>query len=73
MNRLKAITRAGMGACGGKTCSSIIMAIARGEGIKPEEIIDFTSRPLFIEVPFGSLCNYGNTDKVSENDGWSDF
>ena len=73
MNRLKAITRAGMGACGGKTCSSIILNIARSEGIKPEEITGFTSRPLFIEVPFGSLCNYEAGNKSSENGGWSDF
>ncbi|MBU2529602.1 MAG: FAD-dependent oxidoreductase, partial [Elusimicrobia bacterium] len=73
MNRLKAITRAGMGACGGKTCSSIIMNIARSEGIKIEEITDFTLRPLFIEAPFGSLCNYETEDKSPENDGWSDF
>ncbi len=73
MNRLKAITRAGMGACGGKTCSSIIMAIVRSEGINPEEIKDFTQRPLFIEASFGSLCNYKTADKSSGNGGWSDF
>ncbi|MEA3306602.1 MAG: FAD-dependent oxidoreductase [Elusimicrobiota bacterium] len=73
MNRLKAITRAGMGACGGKTCTSIILAIAKGEGIKPEEVKDFTQRPLFIEASLGSLCNHKNTDKSFDNDGWSDF
>lgn len=73
MNRLKAVTRAGMGSCGGKTCSSIIMAIIRSEGINPEEITDFTQRPLFVEVPFGSLCNYESADKPSESGGWSDF
>ncbi len=73
MNRLKAITRAGMGACGGKTCSSIILNIVMKEGINLEEITDFSQRPLFVEVPFGSLCNYEVIDKSSENDGWSDF
>jgi NADPH-dependent 2,4-dienoyl-CoA reductase/sulfur reductase-like enzyme/Fe-S-cluster-containing hydrogenase component 2 len=73
MNRLKAITRAGMGACGGKTCSSIILNIARKEGISLEEITDFSQRPLFVEAPFGSLCNYEAINKSSENDSWSDF
>jgi len=51
MNELKAITRAGMGACGGKTCSYLINRIFREEGVK--EFTPSTPRPLFLEVPLG--------------------
>ncbi|PWH15134.1 MAG: sulfurtransferase [Anaerolineae bacterium] len=53
MNETKAITRAGMGACGGKTCSSIIKRAFRELGIQPAEVTENTLRPLFIEVPLG--------------------
>ncbi|WP_457557015.1 FAD-dependent oxidoreductase [Candidatus Harpocratesius sp.] len=53
MNQLKAITRAGMGACGGKTCTSLIERLFREEGIENEKIVNNTKRPLFIEVPLG--------------------
>jgi len=52
-NELKALTKAGMGACGGKTCTSLINRIFREEGIEHEKIIPGTKRPLFIEVPMG--------------------
>ncbi|MHB8134333.1 MAG: FAD-dependent oxidoreductase [Anaerolineaceae bacterium] len=50
-NEIKAVTRAGMGACGGKTCTTIIKRIFREEGISDEEVTDQTKRPLFMEVP----------------------
>ncbi len=53
MNRLKALTRAGFGACGGKTCKAVIRSILHSEGVSPEEITDFTERPLFAEVELG--------------------
>jgi len=52
-NELKALTKAGMGACGGKTCTSLVNRIFREEGIKLEKIIPGTKRPLFVEVPMG--------------------
>ena len=52
-NELKALTKAGMGACGGKTCTSLINRIFREEGIKQEIITPGTKRPLFVEVPMG--------------------
>jgi len=55
-NELKALTKAGMGACGGKTCTSLINRIFREEGIKQEHIIPGTKRPLFVEVPFGAFA-----------------
>ncbi len=53
MNEIKALTRAGMGACGGKTCTSLIKRIFREEGVTDFE--SFTKRPLFIEVPVKDL------------------
>ncbi len=55
MNEIKALTRAGMGACGSKTCSSLIKRAFQELGISSEEITPNVSRPLFIEVPLGLL------------------
>ncbi len=53
LNHLKAITRAGFGACGGKTCAVLIERICREEGIPGREITAFTDRPLFAETQLG--------------------
>lgn len=50
-NEIKTVTRAGMGACGGKTCTDIIKRIFREEGIPEDEVTNQTKRPLFMEVP----------------------
>jgi len=64
LNRLKAVTRATMGACGGKTCTPLIERIFREEGVPPEEITPNTIRPLFVEVPLGVLSGLkGGEDK----------
>jgi len=55
-NELKALTKAGMGACGGKTCTSLINRIFQEEGIKQENIVPGTQRPLFVEVPMGAFA-----------------
>jgi len=55
-NELKALTKAGMGACSGKTCTSLINRIFREEGIKQEKIVPGTKRPLFVEVPMGAFA-----------------
>jgi NADPH-dependent 2,4-dienoyl-CoA reductase/sulfur reductase-like enzyme/bacterioferritin-associated ferredoxin/Pyruvate/2-oxoacid:ferredoxin oxidoreductase delta subunit len=59
MNQLKALTRAGFGACGGKTCKALIRSIIRSEGVDPGEITDFTERPLFAEVELGFFAGSG--------------
>ena len=46
MNHLKAVTRAGMGACGGKTCPNLVKRLFREEGIPPSQVTDLTQRPL---------------------------
>ncbi|MCD4774563.1 MAG: FAD-dependent oxidoreductase [Candidatus Aegiribacteria sp.] len=63
MNHLKAITRAGFGACGGKTCSILIERICREEGIPDEEVTAFTDRPLFAETQLGWFSGTEDNDE----------
>ena len=56
MNEIKALTRAGMGACGGKTCQTLIRRLFRECGVPEEAIINAVPRPLFVEVPLGTLA-----------------
>ncbi|KKK61682.1 hypothetical protein LCGC14_3011880, partial [marine sediment metagenome] len=60
LNELKALTKAGMGSCGAKTCTSLIYQIFREEGIKIDDITPGTKRPLFIEVPMGIFARVRN-------------
>ena len=55
MNQLKAIVRSGMGGCGGKTCTELILRIFREEGIDPSEVTLPTIRPLVAEVHLGDF------------------
>ena len=59
LNQLKAATRAGMGACGGKTCPGLIKRIFREEGVAPNQITELTQRPIFMEVPLGAFAGVG--------------
>ena len=61
INFIKAITRAGMGACGSKTCRELIYRLFREEGIQVDEITDRVDRPLFIEVSLGAFA------KINDN------
>ncbi len=56
LNELKAVTRAGMGACGGKTCERLIVRLLREAGVSSEDITSGTRRPLFVEVPLGAFA-----------------
>lgn len=60
LNHLKALTRSGMGACGGKTCPSLIKRLYREEGVPLTEVTDFTLRPLLMEVPLGAFAGMGH-------------
>ncbi len=53
INEIKAVSRAGMGACGSKTCNSLIYRLFREEGVPASEVVDNTRRPMFVEVPLG--------------------
>jgi Fe-S-cluster-containing hydrogenase component 2/bacterioferritin-associated ferredoxin len=59
-NELKALTKAGMGSCGAKTCTQLIYQIFREEGITTEIITPGTKRPLFIEVTMGIFAGVRN-------------
>jgi sarcosine oxidase subunit alpha len=63
INQLKALTRAGKGACGSKTCRPIIWRLFEEEGIDLAEVTDRIDRPLFVEVPLGVLAGMQNQDK----------
>jgi len=62
MNEIKAITRAGMGACGGKTCTSLIKRAFRELGIPNSEVTENVLRPLFVEVPLGVFAGIKDED-----------
>jgi sarcosine oxidase subunit alpha len=56
LNQLKAMTRAGMGSCGAKTCRLMIWRIFQEEGIDLGDVTDRVDRPPFVEVPLGILA-----------------
>ena len=56
MNQIKALTRAGMGACGGKTCESLIGQLFRAEGVDLDEVASHTLRPVFVETLLGTFA-----------------
>lgn len=56
INQIKAETRATMGACGGKTCLSLIKKIFREEGVPLDEVTDPPVRPVFVETPLATLA-----------------
>ena len=57
LNQIKAITRAGMGACGSKTCGDLILHLYKEEGVPVEEVTLQTIRPLFSEASLGVFSN----------------
>jgi ferredoxin len=66
VNEIKAVTRAGMGACGSKTCAALIHRLFREEGIPLDDVEENTKRPLFVEVPLGVFA--GTTDRNTKRD-----
>ena len=73
LNQLKAVTRAGMGACGSKTCSVMLTNVFRSEGVDPREVTPFTRRPLFVEAPLGVFSGVKCRTEAEDKAGWSDF
>ncbi|MBI5743444.1 MAG: FAD-dependent oxidoreductase [Elusimicrobia bacterium] len=73
LNQLKAVTRAGMGACGAKTCSAMLLNIFRSEGVDPKEVTAFTKRPLFVEAPLGVFSGVKCQTEADEKASWSGF
>ena len=56
VNEIKTVTRAGMGACGSKTCGSLINFLFHQENVPLEATTPNVARPLFVEVPLGVFC-----------------
>jgi NADPH-dependent 2,4-dienoyl-CoA reductase/sulfur reductase-like enzyme/Fe-S-cluster-containing hydrogenase component 2 len=57
INALKAALRVGMGPCGGKTCTELIMRIYRELGIDLKEVSSPSDRPFTQEVPLKAFLN----------------
>lgn len=56
LNEIKALTRAGLGACGARTCGPLVHRIFREEGVADAEIGEPRRRPLLVEVPLSVLA-----------------
>jgi NADPH-dependent 2,4-dienoyl-CoA reductase/sulfur reductase-like enzyme/ferredoxin len=55
VNQLKSI-RAGMGACGSKTCAPLYAAAFRAAGVDPRQVAEGRLRPLEVELSLGALA-----------------
>jgi NAD(P)H-nitrite reductase large subunit len=66
MNELKIVTRAGMGACGAKTCNMMIHRLFQEQGIPMGQVEDHTKRPIFIEVPLGVFAGAHSQEDEEE-------
>jgi sarcosine oxidase subunit alpha len=60
MNILKATIRTGMGACGGKTCTELILRLYREMGVDLSEVTLPTNRPFTAEIPLGVFAGADN-------------
>ena len=61
-NVLKAVTRASMGGCGGKTCRELVMRLFREEGVALDQVTPPTVRPVVTEVPVDLLAGLAEPD-----------
>jgi sarcosine oxidase subunit alpha len=60
MNQIKAVTRAGMGSCGGKTCTELILGLFRQEGVDLSEVTLPVGRPPEVEVSLAVFAGVRN-------------
>jgi sarcosine oxidase subunit alpha len=63
VNQIKAVTRAGMGACGSKTCGDLIAQLFTEEGVSLKEVTPHTVRPLYVEEPLGLFASASHGKK----------
>jgi NADPH-dependent 2,4-dienoyl-CoA reductase/sulfur reductase-like enzyme/Fe-S-cluster-containing hydrogenase component 2 len=56
MNILKATIRTAMGACGGKTCTELILRLYKEAGVDLDEVTLPTNRPFVSEVPLSAFA-----------------
>lgn len=62
MNILKATIRSGMGACGGKTCTELILRLYSEAGIDLDDVTLPTERPFIAEVPISAFAGIKGGD-----------
>ncbi len=67
LNLIKAITRAGMGACGGKTCESLIVQVMREEGVTIDDITPLSRRPLSTEITLNTFAAEDEYEGKADN------
>jgi sarcosine oxidase, subunit alpha len=70
VNQLKAI-RAGMGACGSKTCGPLYAAAFRAAGVDPGSVAPGRLRPLSAELPLGVLAGRAGAEAAERPGGSS--
>ncbi|HMA76194.1 MAG TPA: (2Fe-2S)-binding protein, partial [Candidatus Krumholzibacteriaceae bacterium] len=63
MNVLKAILRTGMGSCGGKTCTDLILRLFRECGVELSEVTPPTDRPFVAELPLSTFASAEDGEK----------
>ncbi len=68
ISEIKAVTRAGMGSCGAKTCTPLVRRLFREEGVPDAEVVDQPKRPLFVEVPLGTFAGLPGKEGRHERD-----
>lgn len=66
INQIKAVTKASMGACGGKTCLNMIKRMYLAEGVPLSEVTETPVRPVFIEMPVRVLANLAEDEGERE-------
>ena len=66
INQIKAISHATMGACGGKTCLSLIKKMFAAQGISLTDVTDPPFRPVFVEVPVKDFIEHSNESKGND-------
>ena len=69
VNEIKAVTRAGMGACGSRTCRALVQRLFRDEGIADNEVVEGVRRPLFMEVPLGAFAGVQEDERCRDAGG----
>ena len=67
INEIKAVSRAGMGACGAKTCTALIHRLFWDEGIPDAEVVDQIDRPLFMEIPVGAFAGVSEEQEAGRD------
>lgn len=63
INEIKVLTRAGLGACGARTCGPLVHRLFHEEGVVDADIGEPRKRPLLLEVPLAILAGATREDR----------